>query len=305
MSRIDEAMRRSSAGSHLSRATARPTDSALRLAEDFTLNEYPIEGQRRAPVEPVPVRPETQEPVVQTPPRQRPHRSSKVLVNQEMNGKLVVGMARDVISTEQYRRLAATLHHAQVEKGLKTLMVTSSVPREGKTLTVVNLALTLSESYGRRVLLVDADLRRPSIHLTLNVPNDKGLGEVLASHHMELPLVQASERLWVLPSGRTGENPLAGLSSDRMRKFLDDAASRFDWVLVDTPPIGLLPDAHVLGRLVQASVFVIRAGATPFATVEKAIAELGRDCIIGTVLNGVEPGTLPTSEYYGHYYSKP
>jgi capsular exopolysaccharide synthesis family protein len=305
MSRIDEAMRRSSPGSHLGRAPARPNDSALRLAEDFTLNEYPVETQRRGAKEPVRV--EAQELPLQSPSRQRPHeqRSAKVVVNQEQNGKLVVGLARDVVSTEQYRRLAATLHHAQVEKGLKTVMVTSSVPREGKTLTVVNLALTLSESYGRQVLLVDADLRRPSIHQTLSVPNENGLGEVLASRHMELPLVQVSERLWVLPSGRTGENPLAGLSSERMRKFLDEAASRFDWVLVDTPPVGLLPDAHVLGRLVQASVFVIRAGVTPFATVEKAIAELGRDCIIGTVLNGVDPGTLPTTEYYGHYYSKP
>jgi capsular exopolysaccharide synthesis family protein len=213
-----------------------------------------------------------------------------------------VGGTPDAASTEQYRRLAATLHHAQVEKGLKTVMVTSSVPREGKTLTVVNLALTLSESYGRRVLLVDADLRRPSVHQDLGVPNELGLRDVLSSNRAELPVVQVSERLWVLPSGRVEENPLAGLSSERMRGFLDAAAGRFDWVLVDTPPVGLLPDAHVLGRLVQASVFVIRAGGTPFATVEKAIAELGRDCIIGTVLNNVDPSTLQISEYYGHYY---
>jgi Mrp family chromosome partitioning ATPase len=89
-----------------------------------------------------------------------------------------------------------------------------------------------------------------------------------------------------------------------MRKFLDDVAGRFDWVLLDTPPVGLLPDAQVLGRLVQAAVFVIRAGVTPFAVVERAMGDLGRECIIGTVLNDVDPSTLPTTSYYGHYYAK-
>jgi Mrp family chromosome partitioning ATPase len=90
-----------------------------------------------------------------------------------------------------------------------------------------------------------------------------------------------------------------------MRKFLDDVAARFDWVLLDTPPVGLLPDAQVLGRLAHAAVFVIRAGVTPFAAVERAIADLGRECIIGTVLNDVDPRTLPTASYYGHYYPEP
>jgi protein-tyrosine kinase len=300
MSRIDEAMKRSSLAPHAARGPARGVDGALRLAEDLTLNEYPLEGQRRTHVETA--LPKAQEPLVQSTPRPRPRHTTKILGHQDSHGKLVVGGTPDAASTEQYRRLAATLHHAQVEKGLKTVMVTSSVPREGKTLTVVNLALTLSESYGRRVLLVDADLRRPSVHQVLGVPNELGLRDVLSSNRAELPVVQVSERLWVLPSGRVEENPLAGLSSERMRGFLDAAAGRFDWVLVDTPPVGLLPDAHVLGRLVQASVFVIRAGGTPFATVEKAIAELGRDCIIGTVLNNVDPSTLQISEYYGHYY---
>jgi succinoglycan biosynthesis transport protein ExoP len=94
------------------------------------------------------------------------------------------------------------------------------------------------------------------------------------------------------------------LSSDRMRKFLDDVAGRFDWVLLDTPPVGLLPDAQVLGRLVHAAVFVIRAGATPFAAVDRAIADLGREYIIGTVLNDVDPGALPTTTDYSHYYSQ-
>jgi capsular exopolysaccharide synthesis family protein len=307
MSRIDEAMRRASHAPYTGRGPTRGADGSgsLRLAEDFTLNEYPLEARAGARVEKtlaseprVPA-----EPRILTTPNQSQKRRARMPLDQESNAKLVVGAARNMVSAEQYRRLAAALHDVQVDKGLKTVMVTSAIPREGKTLTVVNLALTLSESYGRRVLLVDADLRRPSVHEVLRVPNDRGLSEVLVSNRQELPLVEAAERLWVLPSGRTEGSPLAVLSSDRMRTFLEDVTGRFDWVLLDTPPVGLLPDAQVLGRLVHAAVFVIRAGHTPFAVVEKAIADLGRECIIGTVLNDVDPVSLPTTAYYGHYYA--
>jgi len=304
MSRIDEAMRRASQVPHTGRGPTRGTDGPLRLAEDFTLNEYPLESRTISRVD-VTIGPDPrvfQQHGVEASPLQSTKRRPRAWIDQESNRKLVVGANPDVVSTEQYRRMAAALHDAQVDKGLKTVIVTSAVPREGKTLTVVNLALTLSESYGRRVLLVDADLRRPSIHEVLQLQNDRGLSEVLVSNRIELPLIEVSERLWVLPSGRTEGSPLAVLSSDRMRKFLDDVAGRFDWVLLDTPPVGLLPDAQVLGRLAQAAVFVIRAGHTPFAAVERAIADLGRECIIGTVLNDVDPVTLPTATYYGHYY---
>ena len=305
MSRIDEAMRRASQAEHVSRGHSRGSESPLRLAEDFTLNEYPLEGRGATSVEPA-IKPEfrTAEPLPLAQPLLRERRLATTSLDQEANGKLVVGPNSDSVFTEQYRRLAAALHDAQVEKGLKTVMVTSAVPREGKTLTVVNLALTLSESYGRRVLLIDADLRRPTIHEMLRIQNDRGLTEALGSSRKEIPSVQVSELLWVLPAGRAEGSPLAILSSDRMRTFLDDVAGRFDWVLLDTPPVGLLPDAQVVGRIVQAAVFVIRAGVTPFVAVEKAIVDLGRDCIIGTVLNDVNPRTLPATSYYGHYYAK-
>jgi capsular exopolysaccharide synthesis family protein len=202
---------------------------------------------------------------------------------------------------EQYRRLAAALHDLQVERGLKTVMITSAVPREGKTLTVVNLAVTLSESYARRVLLIDADLRWPGVHQALGVPNDRGLTEVLQSDLDDLPLVERSPRMSVLTAGHPGPNPLAGLTSDRMKALLDQCESRFDWVLLDTPPVGLLPDAQLLARLTRAVVFVIGAGSTPAPVVERAVAELGPECIIGTVLNQVEERAIPEVGYYGYY----
>jgi capsular exopolysaccharide synthesis family protein len=188
-----------------------------------------------------------------------------------------------------------------MDRGLKTVVVTSAAPREGKTLTVVNLALTLSESYARRVLVIDADLRWPSVHRVLGITAETGLSEALGRLSSQLPLVEVSPLLSVLPAGHPKPNPLACLSSDRMQAVVNECASRFDWVLVDTPPVGVLADAQLLARRVQGVVFVIRAGATPFSVVERAIAELGRESVIGTVLNGVEARNIPAASLYGHH----
>jgi capsular exopolysaccharide synthesis family protein len=269
----------------------------VRLADEFTLSDYPVENRNGN------VRGDSLSLQPEPPPSRVQVRAStpSFVSNISQRAKLVVGPDNDGIFIEQYRWLAATLHDAQLEKGLKTVMVTSAVPREGKTLTVINLALTLSESYARRVLLIDADLRKPSIHEVLGIPNDRGLSDLLRSDRPELHAISVSPRLSVLPSGSVNDNPLAGLASARMRAFVEDMATRFDWVLLDAPPVGLLPDAQLLGRVAQAAVLVIRAGSTPYPVVDRAITELGRDCIIGTVLNGVEESNSPSTDYYGHY----
>ena len=194
------------------------------------------------------------------------------------------------------------LHEAQAQNHTKTVMITSALPHEGKTLTVVNLALTLSESYGRRVLVIDADLRCPSLHTVLDIPNERGLSEALLDGHHELPFTEVSGRLSALTAGRPGPTPLAGLSSRRMREVLEKCAARFDWVLIDTPPVGVLPDAQVLARLVGEVILVICAGSTPAAAIERAVAELGGpDAITGTVLNCVEERRIADAGYYSQY----
>jgi protein-tyrosine kinase len=230
------------------------------------------------------------------PPKPRPVRDL------EAQARLVTeGLS--AVSVEQYRRLAAALHDAQVEGGLKIVMVTSALPAEGKTLTTVNLALTLSESYDRRVLVIDADLRRPGVHSVFHIGNGRGLAESLAADHVELPIAQVSERLHVLTAGRPGGTPLACLSSPRVGALLEECGRRFDWVLVDTPPVGVLPDAQLLARQAGAVLLVIGAGSTPAATVERTIAELGPECVIGTVLNRVEAHTIQDADYYERYYN--
>lgn len=206
-------------------------------------------------------------------------------------------------AVEQYRRLAAALIRAQGEHGLKVVMITSSVSGEGKSLTTSNLAVTLAKSYRRRTLVIDADQRDPSQHVIFNVSNARGLTEYLRTYdEAPEPTVELSPGLTLLPAGRPTSDPMGGLTSRRMQQLIADAAEAFDFVLIDTPPVTLIPDAGVLSPLVDAALLVIAAASTPYDAVERAVATLGRDRILGTVLNKAEAGAFGS---YGYGYGYP
>ena len=223
----------------------------------------------------------------------------------ELAGKLIGTPGVPFGCVEQYRKLAATLHHVQAERGIKVLMVSSAVASEGKTLTSTNIALTLSESYGKRVLIIDADLRRPTLHQIFNLPNLTGLSDALRSQKdRTLPLTQVASRLSALTAGRPESDPMGGLTSPRMRRIVQEAAALFDWVIIDTPPAGLLPDAKLITQVAEAAILVIRAGRAPVQLVMQAVEALGRDRIVGVVLNGVDQKASAAAPYYGYgYYS--
>ncbi len=223
--------------------------------------------------------------------------AEKVVADENMSG----------VSREQYRRLAAVLHDAQMNSGIRVIMIASAVPSEGKTLTATNLALTLSESYRNRVLLIDADLRRPTLHHVFRLKTSAGLIEGLEASRADTKLVlrQVSDRLSVLPAGRPTSDPMAALTSDRMRRLIDEAKETFEWVILDTPPLMLLPDAHLLSALVDGAVLIIKAGSTPHEQVKRAADIIGRDRITGVVLNQANSnphgyGTYYTQGYYLH-----
>jgi protein-tyrosine kinase len=216
--------------------------------------------------------------------------------------RVVLSKEMPPVSVEQYRRLAATLHHTQVDRGIKLVMLTSAVTGEGKSLTATNLALTLSQSYGRRVLLIDADLRRPSIHAMFQMHNVTGLSEALkARDERKLSIIEITDRLSVLTAGRPDPDPMSGLTSDRMRRILEEAAARFDWVIIDTPPVALLPDANLLAAMVDTAVLVVGATQTSFDLVQRAVESVGRDKIIGVVLNRAENAGFDDAHYLAYY----
>ena len=296
MSRVEEARRRAE-GRDIDDHRPHPTPTfASEETDEALLQDYPRE---RRPVERV---------IVKTP---HPIAAPRATLSKHLpafapslDGKLVGGDDTPPVVVEQYRRLAASLHQLQADTGLKTMMVTSATPREGKTLTIANLALTLSGSYRRRVLLIDADLRRPSLHEVFRLPQTSGLSEALRSGSRP-HLLELSPFLSVLPAGHLEGDPLSALTSDRLPALVEQCTTAFDWVLLDAPPIGFMPDGNVLARLAKAVVFVIAADVTPYSTIERAIAEIGRDTIVGIVLNRIDVRRMPSGSEYNEYYPNP
>jgi capsular exopolysaccharide synthesis family protein len=214
--------------------------------------------------------------------------------------KVVADDNMSPVSREQYRRLAGVLLDAQGNNGVRVIMVASAVPGEGKTLTATNLALTLSESYRRRVLLIDADLRKPTVHEVFRINAATGLVEGLDPQTgSKLVVRQVSTNLAVLPAGRPTSDPMAALTSDRMRHLLDEARASFDWVIIDTPPLMLLPDAHLLSSIVDGAVLVVKANSTAHEMVKRTADIIGRARVLGVVLN---QAAANDATYYGGYY---
>ena len=216
--------------------------------------------------------------------------------------KLVVGENPDPAVVEQYRHLAAAFHQAQKVSGVRTVTVTSALPSEGKTLTATNLALTLSESYQRRVLLIDADLRRPRMREMFGLPVSAGLTDALTSARGDrLPVHHVTGNLWVLAAGRMVPDPMSLLVSPAMKQLIEDARESFDWVILDTPPIAILPDANLLSAMIDTSLLVVSARSTPYPMVQRAVEAIGAKRILGVVLNRAERiGPTGSYNYYGY-----
>jgi capsular exopolysaccharide family len=288
MSRVDQAFRRA-VGRIGDENVQDPTPDVTRV------DEYPTEDRRVAPVVHK-ARSFAASLPASTSIRKRPQFAS------EVEGKVVIDAETSAASIEEYRRLATTLHLMQGSKGIRTLLVSSALPRDGKSLTSTNLALTLSETYRRRVLLIDADFRRPSLHEIFGLPNNGGLAESLrATGAVSLPLAQISNHLTVLPAGAPDHSPMAALTSERMRNVIADARNQFDWVILDTPPVGLISDANLLASLVDGVLLVVGAGSTPFEAVQRAVAQLGEERILGVVLNRVTEDLVKKSDYHDYY----
>jgi protein-tyrosine kinase len=301
MSRIDEA---------LARARSRPAEEIVPVPPpvpadgDEIFAPEPEPGMEAAEAGPEPASdapPPDELPMAETiyPPEAD---IDEDLRHKPLSDKLSVNSG-DPTATEQYRRLAGRLYLAQAEHGTRVVMVTSAMPGEGKTLTATNVALTLAESYKRQVLLIDADLRRPWVHEMFQVPNLSGLNDGLRSEEeRKIPLLRLTDNLSILTAGRPDRDPMSVLSSDRMRRVLQEASSRFDWVIIDTPPVALLTDAHLLASLVDAVLLVVQAGKTPLAAINRAVEAVGRERILGVVLNRADHASVYHAyDYYGSY----
>ena len=204
-------------------------------------------------------------------------------------------------ASEQFRTLRSRLYHLQAEKPLRVVLVTSPMSADGKTFVACNLAQAIARQPERRVLLIDADLRSPGLHVPLGAPAEPGLSEYLSGTANELTVIQhgAQGGLYFIAGGKTPSNASDLLSNGRLKSLLERTAPCFDWIIVDSPPCLPVADASVIAGLSDGVLLVVRASSTPSGAAHKACHELQKRNVIGVVLNAVDERTLTYGSYYG------
>ncbi|MEP7337520.1 MAG: polysaccharide biosynthesis tyrosine autokinase [Acidobacteriota bacterium] len=251
-----------------------PEDNAPQVKE--AQPEKPIQRQREIPVEPI--------------------------VESRIHPRLILLTDPQAPECEQYRTLRTQLFHAAEKKQLQTVTITSTLAGEGKTSTVINLALAIAQSKEKRVLVIDGDLRRPNVAAYLGVRAKTGLGEILSGEVEPLDTIFTVEghELYVLPVSREVANPTELLSSERWAAMMAELRRYFDFILVDSPPVMPFADVRLLANHTDAVMLVVRAGMATYDTVEKAIEALPAGKMLGVVLNGAE--NIEEAGYYDYYY---
>jgi capsular exopolysaccharide synthesis family protein len=218
--------------------------------------------------------------------------------------KLVAALDPKSPISEQYRTIRTNIQYSSVDEELKTIMVTSSGPNEGKSTTAANLAVVFSQ-LGKKVLLVDADLRKPTAHRTFGVNNLFGFTTVLTKQATLASTVLDTEEkdLYLLTSGPVPPNPAELLSSKSMEQFIEEAKEQFDYVIFDTPPLLAVADPQILANKVDGSILVVYSGKTEIDQAKKAkdLLANAQSKLVGAVLNHKE---VKNNEYYYYYGAK-
>jgi protein-tyrosine kinase len=204
---------------------------------------------------------------------------------------------------EQFRTLRSRLYQLRSAQTLRTLLVTSSLPGEGKTFVTCNLAQAIVRQPDRRVLIIDADLRCSRLHVPLGAPSAPGLTEYLRGEADEMKVVQHGQEgnLCFIAGGNEVSNPSELLSNGRLKTLLDRVTPVFDWVILDSPPCLAVADASVLADLVDGVLMIVRAASTPAVAAQRACQELQGRNVVGAVLNAMEEAHAYGSYYYSGY----
>ena len=219
--------------------------------------------------------------------------------------EIVVHTAPSGILADRLRFLRAQLRVLWSTEKLKTLLVTSPSPQDGKSTIALNLATVLAEHGARRVLLVEADLHHPTVteRLCLGNKTTAGLSDCLENGADPVYLIQrvGPLEIYLLSAGKPEAHPTELLQSDALPALMRTVRDRFDWVVVDSPPVQPLPDTLLLRQQTDATLLVVRAGHTPVPAVDEAVTLIGKKHILGMVLNGVEGLDRAYSKYYSSY----
>ncbi len=215
--------------------------------------------------------------------------------------KVIVKSRPDSPVSEAFRMLQTNLKCFNSEQSIKIIVISSAVPKEGKSTIAANLAVSISQ-LGRKVLLVDADLRNPSQHKIWEIPNEVGLSNILKNQSdLGQAATEVAPNLQVITAGELTNNPAALLDSSQMAIFVAQVAQRYDFAIIDTPPLTVAADATILGKLVNGILFVVRPGVADSDSVSlsKELLQKANQNVLGIAINGVKVN----QQYSGHNMS--
>ncbi|MCJ1993302.1 polysaccharide biosynthesis tyrosine autokinase [Lactococcus piscium] len=228
---------------------------------------------------------------------------SKINKNIDNNRDIITSINPQSPISEQYRTIRTTIDFKMADQGMKSLLVTSSEVSAGKSTTITNLAVTFAQQ-GKKVLVIDGDLRKPTVDKTFKVQNSVGLTNILMNQYAIQDVLQRtriSENLTVITSGPIPPSPSELLGSNAMKQLLDTVTGYFDVVLLDTPPLSAVTDAQILSSYVEGVVIVVHANQTRkdgLLKAKKLLDQVNAN-ILGVVLHGTEPKDSTSYYYYG------
>jgi capsular exopolysaccharide synthesis family protein len=220
------------------------------------------------------------------------------------------------VGVEQFRSLRSRVYQARYEMPLKTILISSGMPAEGKSLVAANLAMSLARNTVNNILLIDGDLRRPSLHTLLGAPSTPGLAEYLSGNSEANEIMQhdGSHRtsqsvsigsipnLTFIPAGKCGDNSSELVANHRIEELIGSVSSYFDWIVIDSPPVLAVTDAVELARACDAVLLVAREARTPYDAAQRTQTAFANSRILGYVLNDVKEAPRRGSySYYGYY----
>lgn len=219
----------------------------------------------------------------------------------EFKRKLITSQNPKSPISEQYRTIRTNIQFSSIDQEIKKIVVTSSGPGEGKSTTVANLAVVFAQQ-GKKVLLIDSDLRKPTVHYTFNFTNTFGLTNVLTRQSKLQDVIKESmeKNLYILTSGPIPPNPAELLSSRAMEHFLEEIEEEFDIILFDSPPLLAVTDGQILASKCDGTILVVGSGKTETdqAVKSKELLKAANSHILGVVLNGKK---MESSNYYYYY----
>jgi capsular exopolysaccharide synthesis family protein len=229
-----------------------------------------------------------------------------VTVRASLESRLVALTESNGLGAEKFRVLVTRLGHLRKQRELQSLQITSSVVNEGKTLVAANLALTLAKYGGAKTLLIEGDLRRPTLAPLFGLDELQGLTHWWSSPNSDIAdFCQGLKDmpLWLLPAGKACNQPSHILQSKRFSEAFARLATRFEWIVVDSTPMLPIVDVNLWSRLVNGTLLVVREGMTPVKALRRGLQALDQPKLIGVVVN--EASEFDQVNYEGQYYQAP